>query len=81
MLLDLNIPRKNGEEVPEEFHEDPNCRRIPVIVLTGSEAKTDVVKSYKLCVNGYLTKPVDPTSLSNGTGVRAVLALDNAVSG
>lgn len=60
VLLDLNIPRKNGEEVPEVLHEDPNCRRIPVIVLTGSEAKTDVVKSYELCVNGYLTKPIDP---------------------
>jgi len=61
VLLDLNLPRKNGDEVLEELHEDPSRRRIPVIVLTSSEAEMDVVKSYELCASGYLTKPVDPT--------------------
>lgn len=60
VLLDLNLPRKNGDEVLEELHEDPNRRRIPVIVLTSSDVQTDVVKSYELCASGYLTKPVDP---------------------
>ena len=60
VLLDLNLPRKNGDEVLEELHEDPDRRRIPVIVLTSSKAETDIVKSYELCANGYLTKPVDP---------------------
>ncbi|WP_254861754.1 response regulator [Halovivax gelatinilyticus] len=60
VLLDLNLPRKNGDEVLAELHEDPRRRRIPVIVLTSSEAETDVVKSYELCACGYLTKPVDP---------------------
>ncbi|WP_224450511.1 response regulator [Haloprofundus salilacus] len=60
VLLDLNLPRKNGDEVLGELHEDPDLRFIPVIVLTSSEAEMDIVKSYKLCANGYLTKPVDP---------------------
>ncbi|WP_224448429.1 response regulator [Haloprofundus salilacus] len=60
VLLDLNLPRKNGDEVLEELHENPDRRRIPVIVLTSSEAEMDVVKSYELCASGYLTKPVDP---------------------
>ena len=60
VLLDLNMPRKNGSEVLEELHEDPDRRRIPVIVLTSSESEMDVVQSYELCASGYLTKPVDP---------------------
>ena len=60
VLLDLNLPRKNGDEVLEELHADPEIRRIPVIVLTSSESEKDVVKSYELCANGFLTKPVDP---------------------
>ncbi len=60
VLLDLNLPRKNGDEVLEELHADPNRRRIPVIILTSSEAEMDVVRSYELCARGYLTKPVDP---------------------
>ncbi|WP_224337892.1 response regulator [Haloprofundus halobius] len=60
VLLDLNLPRKNGDEVLKELHEDPDRRRIPVIVLTSSEAEMDVVNSYELCASGYLTKPVDP---------------------
>ena len=61
VLLDLNLPRKNGDEVLEELHEDPDRRSVPVIVLTGSEAEMDIAKSYELCASGYLTKPVDPS--------------------
>ncbi|WP_312908291.1 response regulator [Natronosalvus caseinilyticus] len=65
VLLDLNLPRKNGDEVLAELHEDSNRRRIPVIVLTSSEEEMDVVKSYELCASGYLTKPVDPGEFIN----------------
>ena len=60
ILLDLNLPRKNGEEVLEELKDEPDLRSIPVIVLTSSRAEEDVVKSYELHANAYLTKPVDP---------------------
>jgi chemotaxis family two-component system response regulator Rcp1 len=59
VLLDLNMPRKDGWEVLEEIKEDSELRRIPVIVLTSSDAEEDVVKSYELQANAYLTKPVD----------------------
>jgi CheY-like chemotaxis protein len=59
VLLDLNLPRKNGDEVLEEIQDDDiSC--IPVIVLTSSQAEEDVVRSYQLKANAYLTKPVDP---------------------
>ncbi|QLK25172.1 response regulator [Natrinema zhouii] len=60
ILLDLNLPGKDGEEVLEELKDDPVLRAIPVIVLTSSRAEEDVVKSYELHANAYLTKPVDP---------------------
>lgn len=60
VLLDLNLPRTDGEEVLEELKEDPELRSIPVIVLTSSRAEEDVVRSYELHANAYLTKPVDP---------------------
>lgn len=60
VLLDLNLPRKNGDEVLTEMHADPVVKRTPVVVLTSSNAEKDVVRSYELCANGYLTKPVDP---------------------
>ncbi|MXR20832.1 response regulator [Halobacterium bonnevillei] len=59
VLLDLNMPRKDGWEVLEEIDEDPDLRGFPVIVLTSSEAESDIVKSYELQANAYLTKPVD----------------------
>lgn len=59
ILLDLNLPRKDGHDVLEELHGDPSYRSIPIIVLSGSEATQDVQRSYDLCVNGYLTKPID----------------------
>jgi CheY-like chemotaxis protein len=61
ILLDLNLPRKNGDEFLAELQEEsPGLARIPIIVLTSSGAEEDIVKSYDLKVNAYLTKPVDP---------------------
>ncbi|WP_135536366.1 response regulator [Halostella pelagica] len=60
ILLDLNLPRKNGDEVLAEIDSEPDLSRVPVLVLTSSEAEEDVVKSYDLNANAYLTKPVDP---------------------
>jgi two-component system, chemotaxis family, response regulator Rcp1 len=59
ILLDLNLPKKNGREVLTEVKADENLRRIPVIVLTGSQAEEDIVKSYNLFANCYISKPVD----------------------
>ena len=59
VLLDLNLPRKSGREVLKEIKDDPELRRIPVIVLTSSEAEEDILRSYSLHANGYVTKPVD----------------------
>jgi CheY-like chemotaxis protein len=59
VLLDLNLPRKNGREVLEEIKRDPALGIIPVIVLTTSEAEEDIVRSYALHANAYITKPVD----------------------
>jgi CheY-like chemotaxis protein len=59
ILLDLNLPRKDGREVLAEIKADENLRSIPVVVLTTSEAEEDVVRSYSLHANAYVTKPVD----------------------
>lgn len=59
VLLDLNLPRKNGREVLEEIKGDPDLGIIPVIVLTTSEAEEDILRSYALHANAYITKPVD----------------------
>jgi CheY-like chemotaxis protein len=59
ILLDLNLPKKDGREVLEEIKNDSGLRTIPVVVLTTSEAHTDVVKSYNLHANCYITKPVE----------------------
>jgi two-component system response regulator len=59
VLLDLNLPRKDGREVLEEMKADPILRRIPVVILTTSQAEEDVLKAYNLCANCYITKPVD----------------------
>jgi CheY-like chemotaxis protein len=58
MLLDLNLPRKSGYEVLEELKTDEDLRRIPVVVLTSSKAEEDVLRSYDLHANSYVTKPV-----------------------
>ena len=58
ILLDLNMPRKNGLEALEEIKSDADLRRIPVVVLTTSRAEEDVYKSYDLGVNSFISKPV-----------------------
>jgi CheY-like chemotaxis protein len=59
ILLDLNLPRMNGFEVLNEIKEDPDLKRIPVVVLTTSQAEQDIIQSYNLYANAYVTKPVD----------------------
>lgn len=58
ILLDLNLPMKNGKEVLAEIKKDPDLKRIPVIVFTASSAERDVINSYDLHANCYITKPV-----------------------
>jgi len=59
ILLDLNLPRKDGREVLADIKADDNLKRIPVVVLTTSQDERDVLKSYNLHANCYITKPVD----------------------
>jgi CheY-like chemotaxis protein len=59
ILLDLNLPRKDGREVLSEVKNDAELRSIPVVVLTTSEAEEDILRSYSLYANAYVTKPVD----------------------
>ena len=59
ILLDLNLPRKDGRELLGEIKRDPGLRTIPVVVLTTSEAEEDILRSYELHANAYVTKPVD----------------------
>jgi CheY-like chemotaxis protein len=59
ILLDLNLPRRDGREVLAEVKADPELRSIPVVVLTTSEAEEDILRSYSLHANAYVSKPVD----------------------
>ncbi|RMG86174.1 MAG: response regulator [Bacteroidetes bacterium] len=59
ILLDLNLPKRDGREVLEEIKTDPDLKRIPVVILTTSNAEQDIMKSYNLHVNCYINKPVD----------------------
>jgi CheY-like chemotaxis protein len=59
ILLDLNLPRKAGHEVLAEVKSDANLQRIPVVILTTSDAEEDILRSYDLHANAYVTKPVD----------------------
>jgi len=59
ILLDLNLPRKDGREVLAEIKGDPNLKRIPVVILTTSQAEEDILRTYDLHANCYITKPVD----------------------
>ena len=59
ILLDLNLPRKDGREVLEEVKADERLRRIPVVILTTSKAEEDVLRTYNLHANCFVTKPVD----------------------
>ena len=58
ILLDLNLPRMDGREVLAQVKEDPNLKTIPTVILTTSEAEADIMKSYELQANAYLSKPV-----------------------
>jgi len=59
ILLDLNLPRKDGREVLAEIKADPYLKRIPVVILTTSQAEEDILKAYNLNANCYVSKPVD----------------------
>jgi CheY-like chemotaxis protein len=59
ILLDLNLPRKDGREVLAEIKQDPDLKRIPVVILTSSAAEQDILQAYNLHANCYITKPVD----------------------
>lgn len=72
VLLDLNLPKKDGREVLAEVKGDPALRRIPVVVLTTSQAEQDIARSYDLHANCYVTKPVDLDQF-----VQIVLAIEN----
>lgn len=58
ILLDLNMPRKDGREALAEIKADPELHKIPIVVLTTSKAEEDIIRSYDLGVNSYITKPV-----------------------
>jgi CheY-like chemotaxis protein len=72
ILLDLNLPRMDGRELLAIIKKDPQLRTIPVVVLTTSDAETDVVQSYSLHANAYITKPVDMNQF-----VRIVKGIDD----
>jgi len=59
ILLDLNLPKKDGREVLAEIKQDPGLKRIPVVVLTISNAEEDILKMYNLYANAYVTKPLN----------------------
>lgn len=59
VLLDLNLPNMDGREVLQEMKSDPNLKTIPVVVITSSEAEQDIVRTYSLSANCYVTKPLD----------------------
>jgi len=71
VLLDLNLPGKSGHQLLEELKAHPDLRRIPVVILTSSEAEEDIQKSYDRYANAYVTKPVDLEGIS-----RVVRAID-----
>jgi chemotaxis family two-component system response regulator Rcp1 len=72
ILLDLNLPKKDGREVLEEIKGDERLRHIPVVILTTSKAEEDVLKTYSLHANCYVTKPVDLEKF-----ITVVQAIDN----
>ena len=59
IMLDLNLPRKSGQEVLAEIKSDPDLKRIPVVILTVSSDEVDILRSYNLHANCYITKPLD----------------------
>lgn len=65
ILLDLNLPKKNGREVLAEIKNDPHLKSIPVVILTTSDYQEDILKSYELHANCYITKPVELSQFVN----------------
>ena len=65
ILLDLNLPKKDGREVLRQIRADPELRRIPVVVLTTSKADTDIAKMYELGANSFISKPIRFDALVN----------------
>ena len=59
ILLDLNLPKKDGREVLEEIKQNDDFRHIPIVILTTSQAEKDIIESYRLRANAFVTKPVD----------------------
>jgi len=72
ILLDLNLPKKDGREVLAEVKADPDLKRIPVVIMTTSTAEEDILRSYNLHANCYVTKPVDLDQF-----IKVVRALDD----
>ena len=68
VLLDLNLPKKEGLEVLREIKEDINLKNIPVIILTSSSAENDITRAYELHANAYVTKPLDFNQFINVVG-------------
>jgi len=68
VLLDLNLPKKDGREVLREIKEDINLKNIPVIILTSSSAENDITRAYELHANAYVTKPLDFNQFINVVG-------------
>lgn len=65
ILLDLNLPKMDGREVLAEIKKDPDLKRIPVVILTTSQAEQDILRTYNLHANCYITKPVDLDQFMN----------------
>ena len=72
VLLDLNMPRKDGRQVLKEVKEDEELKRIPIVILTISKADEDIIRTYELGANCYITKPVDLEQFN-----KVVKAIDN----
>jgi len=64
ILLDLNLPRRDGREVLEDVKKHPDLKHIPVVILTSSQAEEDILRSYRLHANCFITKPVDLEQLN-----------------
>lgn len=65
ILLDLNLPRRDGREVLEDLKKDPSIKHIPVVILSSSEAEEDILRSYRLHANCFITKPRDLDALTD----------------
>lgn len=76
LILDLNMPRKNGFQALQEIKDDPRLRRLPVVVMTTSSADEDVVKTYNLGVNSFVTKPFNFNRLVEMVGALKTYWMD-----